>query len=269
MAIIINQKGFTLIEVLISSILISIFSIPIFYISLQAINNYMLSELYYQANLNSQNILEQIKIQLDRDIDIFKFNSISKNNKYQSQAPKNLFEQLLSEEVQNDLELKTELYNYEVYIHQQDTSYSYYYPFLNPMSNTKPDFDLIYNDTNSIHDNLSIQINSNNINIDDLTAPVESPIYIDLDTRELKSDFNLTVRNYQSECIQINMYTNRDLNYNLISQSYENGGKIKVNLYNKMLNNQCDYIITVVVKTKDNKMLKQLSALYSFVLGSD
>lgn len=111
-----NEKGFTLIEVLSATAILAVVSLFIFHSLYQSTANYISAEKYYKATLGAQNILEEVKLQLDKDVDRFKHNSIEANPKYNMGIAKPLFKSLLSESKIEDLGLDIDKYSYEVYL---------------------------------------------------------------------------------------------------------------------------------------------------------
>lgn len=292
-----NNKGFTLIEVLISTLLLAIISLPIFYNSLQSYNNYLSAEKYYQSTIDAQNILIEVKAQLDKDIDKYTYDSIYKkytNNTY----PMNLFEYLTSVSAEK-LGLDINKYSYELYLKKYDKSidenstiasindnslFIYNYSLLNPAVYTENaqikfiDYDfkninsVIPNETGIIADNKGNITVINNSN----SSYKDNTINLNLDILLKGKNFeNLYVKNYKSENIIVNMYSSEDINYNsntqLSIQSYNtetyNSGSVKVNFYNKIGENQSSYIIIIIVtdNSRNNKVLKQLIDVYSSI----
>ncbi len=249
-----NENGFTLVEVIVTALILVIISISIFKSLLQGNNNYIYSEKYYIATLQAQNILEQVKLQLDKDNKNFK--SISKvyNNKT---YPYNLSDYINIE----SLALDIDKYSYEVYIRPNTLAgdYSFYYSKLIPPPSTS--FSVSFDDlNNSINNNISFQETYNSIEVN--TEYDINSLNYNLNSF---NDLNIDIKHCKPQDLEINIYTDSDINYNLIAQSSKLS-EIRVNFYNNINYFNEDYIIIIIITdNKTSKTLKELVSIYSYL----
>lgn len=185
-----NEDGFTLIEVLSATAILAVVSLFIFYSLYQSVYNYMLAEKYYKTTLNVKNILEEVKLQLDKDVDKFKHNSIEANPKYNMAIVKPLFNSLLSEALVEDLDLEIDKYSYEVYLKKSTTNID------KNINELKNELYIYLSDTSKIH-NTDIQIvfeeslnlsNYNQTNIDK-----DNLITINFEDKQIESQSNYII----------------------------------------------------------------------------
>lgn len=122
-----TEKGYTLIESLLATSIFVILILPIFYLSVQGINNFTKAKYQYIATLDAQNILEEIKEKLDRD---------------------QMKESLFDEDLITNLNLNITKFNYEVQIINYITKNEkiIYYPSSNLNTYTKSESQFYIND---------------------------------------------------------------------------------------------------------------------------
>ncbi len=232
-----NEAGFTLIEISIAFLILSLVSAPIFYNCFQATNNLIVAQKYYNTTLDAQNILVNIKNHLDEDSDIIEED----------------LKQLL-----DSLNLNTKTFIYELYFYDLngETVFNYYYPFTN--ENYKPK--IKFETNNFIYDNNltdSLKPCSDNLILNNENTSLDS---INLNTQPLSID----IKNYKSENIEVNIYSNENVKYidNLKLQSLAEGS-IRINYYNQYPTEVKNYIIVVLIKDNKNKILNQIFDIYS------
>lgn len=185
-----NEDGFTLIEVLSATAILAVVSLFIFYSLYQSVSNYMLAEKYYKATLNSKNILEEVKLQLDKDVDKFKNDSIEANPKYNMSIVKPLFNSLLSEKVIENSGLEIGKYSYEVYLKKCTDNID------KNINELKNELYIYLSDTSQIH-NTDIQIlfeeSLNLSNYNQTNISKNNFITINFEDKQIKSQSNYII----------------------------------------------------------------------------
>jgi prepilin-type N-terminal cleavage/methylation domain-containing protein len=302
-----NEEGFTLMEVLLATVILAVLSLPIFYNSLQSANNYVSAEKYYKATLDAENIITEVKATLDdkikglsgSNIDIdATFSQVIKDTKSTS-IPTDLtsFSAGIS-----GLALDTTKYTYQVYLKKMESyvnisslkedkdaltgSYKFKHGLNLPVSQI-PVIPMRINGTHFVSGSV-ITTNNSVVTtskadggtllqleyIADDAATIPNPINIS--TYELDSSIigsatkvKLIVRNYNASKIDINLFTN--LNHSPMDDtlvSYDKAGAIHVvTNKNTLPIPEYNYAIVVAVteNAKSNKVLVQLTDVYSYV----
>jgi len=232
-----NESGFTLIEISIAFLILSLVSTPIFYNCFQATNNLIMAQKYYNTTLDAQNILVNIKNHLDKNLDIIEED----------------LKQLL-----DSLNLNTKTFTYELYFYDLngESIFNYYYPFKN--ENCKPK--IKFETNNFIYDS----------NLNDSLKPCFNKLILNNENTLLASinlntqPSSIDIKNYKSENIEVNIYSNENVKYidNLKLQSLAEGS-IRINYYNQYPVEVRNYIIVVSIKDNKNKILNQIFDIYS------
>lgn len=235
-----SEAGFTLIEVSIAFLILSLVSVPIFYNCFQALNNIILAQKYYNTTLDVQNILVNVKSHLDKNHDVNETDL------------KNLLDSL-------NLNIKD--FKYELYFYDFETNLilNYYYP--SAKENYKPKIN--FEATNFIYDSsLNDLIELDNLIINNKNSQIDSTFNLS------KQPLSIDIKNYKPENIEINIYSDETAKYinNLKLQSLQEGESIRVNYYNQYPIKINNYIILVLIKDFENKILNQIFDIYSSVI---